>query len=334
MRISVAFRHVRLLLRASTSASCRGDAEADHVDAGRAGRVVVGRVGVVLAGVEQAAQRQRQRAELARQRERLGLARRELERRGLADHDALAVLFLDRLVDREHAHVGQDRFAGVDFDAGGLLGFAVAARQDHVDTVVRQDEAAGAGLGRDFGRDRAHAGRQDRRHEAGAVGLDQLGFADRLAGGERRRARSSRRAASMASGRSFLRMKFGPAAAAGQVCQCRSLAGHALPSRCRSWRSARRRCRAGRPAPARPARARSGTPGQQRGDAAGGEGNDENNDTRGFHTLHFPHDAATDSRRHFDTMPPPNTWSAHSGFQQAKVNSWLMSRIQIELMNG
>ena len=62
-----------------------------------------------------------------------------------------------------------------------------APRQDHVDAVVRQDEAAGAGFRRNFGRDRAHAGRQDRRHEAcGAVGLDQLGFADRFARGERR----------------------------------------------------------------------------------------------------------------------------------------------------
>ena len=68
-------------------------------------------ISVGLAGVEQAAQRERQRAELARLRERFGLARRELERRGLADHDALAVLFLDRLVDREHADVGQDRLA-------------------------------------------------------------------------------------------------------------------------------------------------------------------------------------------------------------------------------
>ena len=48
----------------------------------------------------------------------------QFERRGLADHDALAVLLLDRLVDRQHAHVGEDGLAGVDFDAGGLLGVA------------------------------------------------------------------------------------------------------------------------------------------------------------------------------------------------------------------
>src|SRR5258708_4591922 len=45
-----------------------------------------------LAGVRKAAQRQRHRAELARERELFGLARRELERRGLADHDLLPVL--------------------------------------------------------------------------------------------------------------------------------------------------------------------------------------------------------------------------------------------------
>ena len=33
--------------------------------------------------------------------------------------------------------------------------------------------------------------------------------------------------------------------------------------------------------------------GEQRGNAAGGDRNDKNNNTRGFHTLHFPHDAAT-----------------------------------------
>ena len=28
--------------------------------------------------------------------------------------------------------------------------------------------------------------------------------------------------------------------------------------------------------------------GEQRGDAAGGKGDDKNDETRGFHTLHFP----------------------------------------------
>ena len=72
------------------------------------------------------------------------------------------------------------------FDAGEALGFAVAARQDHVDPIVRQDESAGAGLGRNLGRDRPHARRQDRRHVAGALRLDELAFPQRLAAGDRR----------------------------------------------------------------------------------------------------------------------------------------------------
>ena len=138
-----------------------------------------------------------------RQRQRFGLARRQFERRGLADHDLLAVLLLDVLVDRQHADVVQDRFAGLHLGAGGFFGVAIAARQDDVDAVVRQDEAAGAGFRRNLRRDRAHAGRQDRRHEARALGVDQLGFADRLAGDERRaRDRAGQRFDARPAGRS------------------------------------------------------------------------------------------------------------------------------------
>ena len=62
----------------------------------------------------------------------------------------------------------------------------VALGKKHVDAVVRQDEAAGAGFRRDFGGNGPEAGGQDRRHEAGSVGLHQLLLADRLAGDERR----------------------------------------------------------------------------------------------------------------------------------------------------
>ena len=68
---------------------------------------------------------------------------------------------------------------------GAVLGL-LALGKNHIDPVVRQDEAAGAGFRRDFGGDGAHAGRQDRGHEAGAVGPDQLLLPDRLAGDERR----------------------------------------------------------------------------------------------------------------------------------------------------
>ena len=77
-------------------------------------------------------------------------------------------------------------------------------------------------------------------------------------------------------------MKFGPAAAAGQVCQRRSLSATALNVR-RLELSYGRRGR-GR---------RFGSPGQQGSDAARGESNDEHYDTRGFHTNNFLHHAAT-----------------------------------------
>ena len=69
----------------------------------------------------------------------------------LPTHGVLAVLFLRRLVDREHADVGQDDLGQDEVVAAGRAVGAVrilqAAGQHDVDAVVRQDEAAGAGLG-------------------------------------------------------------------------------------------------------------------------------------------------------------------------------------------
>ena len=62
------------------------------------------------------------------------------------------------------------------------VGVLLALGEQDVDAVVGQDESAGAGFRRNFGRDRPQAARQDCRHEAGAVGLDQLLLADRFAG--------------------------------------------------------------------------------------------------------------------------------------------------------
>ena len=69
-------------------------------------------VGAVLDHVDvgDAAQRQRQRAGLACARQRLGLLGLQLKRHGLADDGVLAVFFLRRLIDREHANVRQDDF--------------------------------------------------------------------------------------------------------------------------------------------------------------------------------------------------------------------------------
>ncbi len=52
--------------------------------------------------------------------------------------------------------------------------------------IVRQNEPAGAGLGGNFGRHRAHALRQDRRHEARAIGAHEFFLADGFARDERR----------------------------------------------------------------------------------------------------------------------------------------------------
>src|SRR5262249_31256816 len=99
----------------------------------------------------------------------------------LAYHCGLAVLFLGRLIDREHADVRQDDLRDGDLRLLGMLLIFLTARQQHIDPIVRENEAACASLRRDLGRDRAHAAWQDGRHETGAVGLYQLLFADRLA---------------------------------------------------------------------------------------------------------------------------------------------------------
>src|SRR3954452_22122373 len=124
------------------------NAEAHRVNSGALARCAI----IVVrkrrfACIRKAAQRQRHRAELARECELLRLARREFERRGPADHDLLPVLLAERLVDREHANVGHDGFRRMRVPAAGLVGIALAPRQDDVDMVVRQDEAAGPGLG-------------------------------------------------------------------------------------------------------------------------------------------------------------------------------------------
>ena len=119
--------------------------------------------------------------------DQLGLLRIELQRRVAADDDLLAVLLLDVLADRQHLDVGENGLRAEHFDAARLGRLVVAVDLDHVDAVVRQDEAAGvvvAGIV-DLDRDRAHARGQDRRHEAAVAALDQLVAAHRLAAEER-----------------------------------------------------------------------------------------------------------------------------------------------------
>src|SRR6476620_1917580 len=143
-------------------------------------------VGVALDDVDvgDAAQRQRQRAALARAGERFGLFRLQLQRHGPADQGGLAVFFLRRLVDRQHADVGQDDFRIDRIGPAVSVRVLFAPGKNYVDPVVGQDKAASAGFRRNFGRDGAHAGGQDRGHEARSVRLHQLLLADRLAGDE------------------------------------------------------------------------------------------------------------------------------------------------------
>ena len=192
--------------------------EPDGAAAAIAGDQIVGLVPGLFLRVDDRAQRQRQPVgHLLRDRDDLRLLRRELQRRRLADLDLLAFLvLLDRLVDRQHADVLEDGFG--DEAAAAVGRCSAAARHDHVDVVVRKDEAAGRGVGRDLGGDRALARGQDRRHEALAF-ADQLRAAQRLAGCTWRHAPPSRFSFSIASGSAARVMKFAFMASGGHACQ-------------------------------------------------------------------------------------------------------------------
>src|SRR6202008_2853581 len=120
---------------------------------------------------------------LARGGESGGLLGLQFERDRAADDVVGALFLLWRLVDREHANIGQ-RDLGDDDVLLRRVWIFLAAGENDVDTVVGQDESAGAGLRRDLRRYRAISAGQDRGHEARAVSLHQFGFADRLAGNE------------------------------------------------------------------------------------------------------------------------------------------------------
>src|SRR5262245_59809970 len=146
----------------------RADAKANDIDVLPCVRVAA----VVVVGsvkVDDAAEREREHPHQLGAGENFGLVRRELEGRGLADHDALAVLVLDGLIDREDPDVGQDDLASVGVGSGRLVGLlGVAPRQDDVDMIVRENEARRAGVWRNVDRDRPLAFGQDRGHVAGA----------------------------------------------------------------------------------------------------------------------------------------------------------------------
>src|SRR5919202_6562449 len=151
------------------------DAVADERDGAPLGRLGPGEF-----LVRQGAKGELQGAELAREGEDLGLPGRYFERRRAADDGPFAVLLAERLVDGQNLHAAQDGLA-----LERLAAFAlVPPGQDHVDLVARQNEAAGAGFGRNLGRDGAHPGGQDGRHDAALAGGDELLLLDRLAADE------------------------------------------------------------------------------------------------------------------------------------------------------
>ena len=100
-----------------------------------------------------------------------------------------------------------------------LLRRLVAARQDHVDMVVRQDEAAGAGFRRHVHRYRAHAVRQDRGHEAAALGHRRPWSRGWARPPPSASATTAPTKSLIASGRSLFLTRAELADAAGQVCQ-------------------------------------------------------------------------------------------------------------------
>src|SRR5215813_8850612 len=103
----------------------RADAETDDIDAVPRFRGVVLVVGSVE--VDDAAERERKHTHQLGAGEHFRLLRRELEGRGLADDHALAVLVLDRLIDRQDPDVGEDDLARMRVGSGRLVGVLVVA---------------------------------------------------------------------------------------------------------------------------------------------------------------------------------------------------------------
>ena len=186
VRISVLLAMWRVpFLKSHFGVARRGDAEADHVDAACA-RPLCRRHRRFAGVIDHAAQRERQRAELARKREGLGLARREFQGRGLADHNLLAVLVLDGLIDGEHAHIGEDGFADEDVSTPVAFSASLSRRARMTSTWSPGRTKPPAPVS---GRISIEIARMPLGRIAamiaGAADLDQPAFLDRFAGRER-----------------------------------------------------------------------------------------------------------------------------------------------------
>ena len=207
----------------------------------------------------------------------------------------------------------------IGLDAGALLRLAIAMRQNHVDMVARDHEAAGTGLRADLGRDRAHSGGQNRGQITRRIALHEARFLNRLAGIEGAAAHD--RAGDLFDG-------IRPVALANEVrtggrsrpqlpaqlvrLHHGALADIAIRDQHIDGRELRDRSRRRRPI--------AGSTREQRRKAAGGNRNPKDDKPRGFHTLHFPR--MTQSARH----------GREGEFHHPKVNSWLMSGLQTELI--
>jgi hypothetical protein len=160
---------------------------------------------------------------------------------------------------------------------------------------------AGTGLRRDLDRDGAHALRQDRGHVAGARAFDQLGLADRLAGGERC---ARDRAGEHVDG-------VGPLALANEVGAGRGRRPGLPAQFLRRYLVAQADVGGGDQdigglelSDGRRGRRRRLRPtGQECGDATGHNGDGKHDDTGGFHTLTSHNHAATSGGRNCHDAP-------------------------------
>ena len=106
----------------------------------------------------------------------------ERDGHGFTDHHLLTILFLYRLIYREHLHVSQNGIAHVGFDPGYFFRGLVSAGEHDIHVIVWKNKAAGAGIGRHIHRDGAHAFRQENGHVAEVLAGHDFAVADRLTG--------------------------------------------------------------------------------------------------------------------------------------------------------
>ena len=213
------------------TAVARIDAEADDVDAAGAAAFVAVAAFRLACAVDDAAQRERERAFLASVGEDFGLARREFQCRGLADDNLLAALFLDRLIDGQHAHILEDGFADECFGAARFVAARQQIRRHGRPGRMNPPALVSGEISVEIARMPPGS---TAAMIAGALGLDQPAFVDRFAGREGAAAIEPVRS-STAFGLLVLRIMAGPADAVGHICHFRSSGAMAWPVPMSFW---------------------------------------------------------------------------------------------------